>query len=114
MAWCQFGPSGGFPGYDRGRAYKKLAFAADEIPKWRISCLFTDKHRRREGLANFALKSGLARIRARGGGVVEAFPLNVPGSNHPQYTGSITMYKREGFSEVARLGKTRVLMRRTV
>ena len=50
-------------------------------------------------------------IRKRGGGVVEAFPLDVPGTSHPQYTGSIKMYKREGFREVTHLGKNIVLMR---
>ena len=114
VAWCQFGPAEGFPRYDRGRAYAKLALGADELPQWRISCLFADKHRRRAGLAKFALHSAIVSIRKRGGGVVEAFPLDVPGTTHPPYTGSIKMYKREGFREVARLGKNTVLMRRII
>ena len=93
------------------RAYGKLALEADEVPQWRISCLFADKHRRREGLAKFALHSAMVSIRKRGGGVVEAFPLDVPGTSHPQYTGSIKMYKREGFREVTHLGKNIVLIR---
>ena len=114
VAWCQFGPAEGFPRYDRGRAYRKLTLEPDEIPQWRISCLFADKHRRREGLAKFALHAAIAGIRKRGGGVVEAFPLDVPGTTHPQFTGSIKMYKREGFREIARLGKNTVLMRRVI
>ena len=114
VAWCQFGPAEGFPRYDRGRAYAKLALGADELPQWRISRLFADKHRRRAGLAKFALHSAIVSIRKRGGGVVEAFPLDVPGTTHPPYTGSIKMYKREGFREVARLGKNTVLMRRII
>lgn len=114
VSWCQFGPAEDFPGYDRGRAYRKLDFGTDELPQWRIACLFVDRHRRREGLAKFALSSALERIRRRGGGVVEAFPLVAPGSGRPPYTGSVEMYQREGFAEVVRLGKTRILMRRTV
>jgi len=78
VAWCQFGPADGFPRYDRGRAYGKLALEADEVPQWRISCLFADKHRRREGLAKFALHSAMVSVRKRGGGIVEAFPLDEP------------------------------------
>jgi hypothetical protein len=84
VAWCQFGPAEGFPRYNRGRAYGKLAFGAEEVPQWRISCLFADKHRRREGLAKFALHSAIVSIRKRGGGVVEAFPLEIPGPHIPR------------------------------
>ena len=114
VGWCQYGPAEGFPRYDRGRAYSKLELSSSDTPDWRISCLFADKHRRREGLAKFALHSAMASIRRRGGGIVEAFPLVVPGTSHPQYTGSIKMYQREGFREVTRIGKNTVLMRRAV
>jgi hypothetical protein len=46
-----------------------------------------------------------------GGGIVEAFPLNVPGIPCPLYTGSVKMYEREGFEAVGRLGKNTVFMR---
>jgi len=111
VAWCQFGPPDGFPRYDRARAYRELSLPADLAPRWRISCLFVDKHRRGEGLSRVALKAALEIMRRRGGGVVEAFPLDVPGIARPQYTGSVKMYEQEGFQEVARLGKSTVLMR---
>jgi GNAT superfamily N-acetyltransferase len=114
IAWCQFGPAELFPRYDRGREYSKLALGANERPQWRISCLFADKHRRREGLAKIALHAALECISRRGGGVVEAFPLDVPGTDRPQYTGSVKMYEHEGFREITRLGKNTVLMRRVV
>jgi ribosomal protein L31 len=63
-------------------------------------------------LAIFALHSAIAVIRKREGRVVDAFRLDVAGTKHAQYTGSIKMYKREGFREVTRLGKNTVLMRR--
>src|SRR5262245_36085058 len=40
VAWCQFGPADGFPRYDRGRAYGKLALEADEVPQWRASHVY--------------------------------------------------------------------------
>lgn len=111
IAWCQFGPAAALPRYDRGRAYRELAIPAELKPQWRISCLFVDKHRRGEGLSRFALQAALTSIRERGGGVIEAFPLDVPGARYPQYTGSPEMYRQEGFEEVTRLGKNTLLMR---
>lgn len=111
IAWCQFGLAEKFPRFERMRAYNELDLPIDLQPRWRISCLFVDKHRRGEGLSRFALKSALESIRKHGGGVVEAFPLDVPGARYPQYTGSEKMYKEEGFETVARLGKITLLMR---
>ncbi len=114
VAWCQFGPAAEFSRYDRGRAYGKLTIPAALAPRWRIACLFVDKHRRGEGLSKVALRAALARIAGGGGGVVEAFPFDVPGATRPSYTGSVKMYRDEGFVEVARLGTHTVLMRRDV
>jgi GNAT superfamily N-acetyltransferase len=111
VAWCQVGPAKRFPRFDRMRSYKELNIPEDLLPRWRISCIFVDKDRRREGISKFALKSAVEFIRAHGGGIVESFPLVVPGTKHPQYTGSEKMYQKEGFETVARLGKNTLLMR---
>jgi len=114
IAWCQFGPAERFPRYDRMRAYKALSLPLDLQPQWRISCLFVDKHRRKEGLSALALTSALDSIRRQSGGIVEAFPLDVSGISRPSYTGSVKMYEREGFQAIARLGKNTVFMRLTI
>ncbi|MFV8834131.1 GNAT family N-acetyltransferase [Aquisalimonas sp. APHAB1-3] len=114
LAWCQFGPPQAFPRIDRGRAYGKLELPAWERPQWRITCLFVDKQRRRQGLSVVALRAALARIEARGGGVVEAFPLDIAYTGQPPHTGSVALYAREGFQAVTRLGKNVLLMRRRV
>ena len=112
IAWCQFGFAEKFPRFDRMRAYKALVPAVKITPRWRIACLFVDKHRRREGLSTFALQAALETIGNQGGGVVEAFPFDVPGIERPHYNGSIKMFAREGFETITRLGKNTVLMRR--
>lgn len=114
IAWCQFGPANGFPRYDKGRAYSKLTIPAEWQPQWRIACLFVDKHRRREGWSNVTLRATLAHISQSGGGVVEAFPFDVPGAKYPSYTGSVKMFRQVGFEIVASVGKDRVLMRRHI
>lgn len=111
IAWCQFGLAERFPRYDRMRAYQALNLPVELQPRWRISCIFVDKHRRKEGLAQFALHSAVDFIRNHGGGVVESFPLEVPGTRYPPYTGTIKMYQKEGFETIARVGKHMFLMR---
>lgn len=78
VAWCQYGPAEGFPRYDRGRAYSKLTLLSGERPRWRISYLFADKHRRREGLAKFALHSAMVNIRSEEVELSRRFLLSYP------------------------------------
>jgi GNAT superfamily N-acetyltransferase len=111
VTWCQFGPAERFPRFDGMRAYQALEIATEFAPQWRISCLFVDKHRRKEGLSRYAFQAALEIIRAGGGGIVEAFPFDIAGITRPQYTGSVKMFAQAGFQEVARLGKHTLLMR---
>ena len=114
VGWCQFGPPDVICQYSRGRAYSKLDIAPEDRPDWRISCLFTDKHRRSRGIAIQTLHAALEEIARRGGGVVEAFPFDAPGIRHNVFTGSADMYRREGFAEVTRLTESKLLMRKRV
>jgi len=114
VGWCQFGKPDVLCQYDRGRSYPKLTIAPEDKPSWRISCLFTDKHRRSRGIAIFTLHAALEEIARLGGGVVEAFPLDAPNIKHNVYTGSADMYRREGFTEAARLSESKLLMRKRV
>jgi len=113
VAWCQYGPVEELPRPNLARRNPALAPPPSRTT-WRITCIFTDKHRRKEGLAKFALHAALAAVRARGGGLVEAFPFEVPGKPQPSYTGSVPMFEREGFRRIAKLGSITVLMRKTV
>jgi hypothetical protein len=68
-----------------------------------------------------ALAAALESIKKRGGGLVEAYPINwwLPRAFGNESThGTASMFERAGFKVVAAFGKTRfsshVLMRRTV
>ena len=98
-----------------GHGYGLLVYDEGTPDAWcqlRISCLFINKHQRWEGLSKISLKAALESIREHDGGVVEAFPLDVPGLNHTHYTGTVKKYIREGFQEVSRLGNSTVLIRK--
>lgn len=114
VAWCEFGEAQLFEQINRNRAYQKLELPIEEKPEWRICCIFTDKDYRKEGLSKKVLSAALTLIEEMGGGKVEAFPLDFPGMNKPQYTGSVKMYLDEGFRVVAPLGKNQLLMEKYV
>lgn len=114
IGWCQYGPAEKFVRFERTKASIALNLPHEQKPDWRISCIFIDKHRRREGLSQLPLKAALESIQQNGGGIVEAFPFDIPGAKRPSYTGSVKMFAQEGFEEVARLGKITVLMRKRI
>jgi hypothetical protein len=60
-----------------------------------------------------ALAAALRAIRKRGGGVVEAYPATNPKAVATWF-GSVRMFRRVRFRQVARLGASNVVMRRRV
>jgi GNAT superfamily N-acetyltransferase len=114
VGWCQFGKAEGFPAFDRMRDYVRLEIPATLRPVWRITCFVVDRDRRREGLSRRLLEETLKAISGLGGGIVEVFPLELPGSVRPQYTGSVKMYLEHGFTDVAGIGKHNRLLRRYI
>jgi ribosomal protein S18 acetylase RimI-like enzyme len=111
VGWCQFAPAPVFEQVNRGRAYREFAARDTAVPRFRITCVFVDKNYRRLGLAKRVLATAVAAIHAQGGGLTEAFPMEVPETKRPQYTGSVKMYEAEGFVCAARLGANHFVMR---
>lgn len=117
VGWCQYGPAEELPRIDAGRNYKRAGGRVAGRRLWRITCFFVDKRSRGKGVSKFALRAALASIRARGGGVVEAFPVVSPRLRAvPEWRwfGTPEMFEREGFERVAKLGTSGVLMRKEV
>lgn len=111
VGWCQFGPAANFEQINRSKAYRQYRETDSTQPVWRITCVFVDKAWRGQGLARLVLHEAVLAIRALGGGLTEAFPMEVPGEKRPQYTGSVDMYEKEGFTCIAPLGKSHYLLR---
>lgn len=80
---------------------------------WRITCFAVDSKHRRRGVASVALKAALEAIRKEGGGLVEAYPIIRWGA-YQEYHGTVSTFERQGFKIVAPLGKSNVVMRRTI
>jgi len=113
VGWCQYGPKEEFPRVDAGTIYRRLALGSRDGRLWRITCFWVDRKHRDQGVAGTALKAALVSIRKRGGGLVEAFPAVRKGFP-ADWTGTLSMFRKEGFEVVAPFGKYNVVVRRTI
>jgi GNAT superfamily N-acetyltransferase len=115
VGWCAFGPRRDFPRLERVRAYRR----EDAGDVWSVNCFFIARPWRGRGVAKGLLRAALRAIRARGGGVVEGYPVTTTrnGRRLPAafaYTGPLPIFEEEGFEVVQRLSRTRPLVRRRV
>ena len=112
VGWCQFGPPAELP--CRMTGYGRLGL---DLPDWRIPCFFVDRDRRKEGVARAALSGALRIIAARGGGTVDAYPINVRGKPYSSsflWGGTESMFAEAGFRPVGQLGTSKMVMRKVV
>ena len=112
VGWCQFGSPAELPHIKNPKAYEK---DLEELPRWRIGCLFTGSRHRERGVARAAVTAALEEIRRAGGGVVEAYPEQVE-DRKPQrgaylHTGPESLYEDLGFVRDRRIAKWRWVMR---
>lgn len=115
QGWAKYGRTEELPiiGQHR-RAYED---DSPPRPDWRISCFYTDKHHRREGIARAALEGALNLIGKAGGGTVEAIPeMTVGRVAHGRFlfVTSVEQFEAYGFTRVRQLGKWAWLMRGVV
>jgi GNAT superfamily N-acetyltransferase len=117
VGWCQYGTDEELPRIDSGRGYKKVGKPAEADRLWRITCFFVDRKFRGKGVAKIALKAALQSIRSQGGGIVEAYPVvsqKMAAVPEWRWFGTLSMFRREHFTTVAKLGTSGVLMRRKI
>ena len=114
VGWCQYGPRPELPRLDASKTYQSLGLGDDGERLWRITCFFVDRDTRKKGVAEFGLNAALASIKKKGGGVVEAYPTKTAQGSNLMWSGTVGMFERAGFEIASELGKSRVVMRKTV
>ena len=114
VGWCQFGSPGELPRIHNQRAY----LATDpRLPDWRITCFFSGKGHRRNGIASVALEGAIEQIRKLGGGRVEAFPESTEGRKVSPaflFNGALSTFERRGFKRLRQIGKHKWVVTKTV
>jgi GNAT superfamily N-acetyltransferase len=114
VGWCQFGPPEELPRIKHLRVYSE---GAGEPPQWRITCFFVDKPYRGMGVSSAALAGALEEIALLGGGAVESYPEDVADrkvSASFLYNSRLSMFERQGFERIRRLGKNHWLVAKVV
>ncbi len=110
MGWCQFGSPNELPRIHNQRAYQKTD---PVLPDWRITCFFSGKGHRGNGVASAALEGAIEEIRKLGGGIVEAYPEDIEGrkaSSAFLFNGALHMFERQGFERSRQIGKHKWVM----
>lgn len=57
VGWCQYGPKEELPRVDAGIIYRRLSQGSCDEMLWRITCFWTDRRHRNQGIAGGALKA---------------------------------------------------------
>ncbi|TDD20061.1 GNAT family N-acetyltransferase [Kribbella turkmenica] len=114
VGWCQFGAPKDLPEVKSKRLYEK---GLTSLPDWRITCFFTGKGHRGQGIATIALAGALEQIAQYGGGVVEGYPeetddRKVAGSF--LHTGPMAAFEHHGFTRTRPISPHRWVVTRTV
>jgi hypothetical protein len=109
VAWCQYGAPVELPNIYHRKEYEA---ALDRSPDYRITCLFVDKRRRRDGLSAVALRGALDLIGRSGGGVVEAYPHDNAGKKiSVLYSGTRALFEAADFAYIRPKGTRNCVMR---
>jgi GNAT superfamily N-acetyltransferase len=99
IAWAEYGPVDELPNIHHRKQWEQQS---RQRPDYRITCLFVDRRYRRQGLAAVAVRGALALVGRAGGGLVEAYPHDLPPdkkiSSSFLYNATRTMYERLGFT----------------
>ncbi|MDO8286290.1 MAG: GNAT family N-acetyltransferase [Rhodoferax sp.] len=114
VGWCQFGPPEELPRIKHLRVYSEVIAAP---PQWRITCFFVDKAYRGQGVSSAALSGALEQIALQGGGVVESYPEDVTDRKVSAaflYNSRLSMFERQGFERVRRIGKSHWVVAKVV
>jgi GNAT superfamily N-acetyltransferase len=116
VAWAQYGSPDALPNIHHLKGYE--ATRTEELPDYRITCIFVDRDYRRKGVAGVALRGALDLIAHAGGGVVEGYPQDLPPdkriSSKFLYNVTRSAYEQAGFSYDRPKGKNHCVMRTAV
>src|SRR5207244_12846070 len=103
-----------------GRKYERLETQKKPGKVLRITGVFVDRDYRKKRVAKVALNAAPDSIRAKGGGVIEAYPVTHKSArawskwSNWFWFGTESMFVREKFKVVGRMGPHHLLMRRTI
>ena len=109
VGWISVAPRGAFPRLAGSRIHRPV----DDRPVWSVSCFLVARSHRRRGVSVALLKAAAGFAAARGGTVLEGYPVEPADGRYPAvyaWTGTAAAFRAAGFREVARRSPTRPMM----
>lgn len=105
VGWCAVGPRGDYDRLTstRARTYRSI----DDRPTWAITCFYIPRELRGQGIATALLDAAVVYGRAQGAGAIDAHPVDLAEDPKPSsslFPGTLDMFLRAGFTEIARHG----------
>jgi GNAT superfamily N-acetyltransferase len=110
IGWIAVEPRSEYPRLARSRVLKPV----DQADVWSVTCFFTARPHRRQGVTVELLREAVRFVASQGGKIVEGYPVEPKGNNAPApfvYTGLPGAFLKAGFVEVARFSPTRPIFR---
>jgi GNAT superfamily N-acetyltransferase len=102
VGWVALAPRWAYPRLARSRNLEPV----DDRPVWSITCFYIDRQHRRQGVAEALLQAAVSYARDHGAEAVEAYPIDTSSgarkASADLFTGTLAMFERAGFTEVAR------------
>ena len=114
VGWLEYGTPVELPNINHRKEYEA---GLDRLPDYRMTCFFTDRNYRRQGVSAVALRGALDLIAAAGGGVVEAYPQDTAGKKITAsflYNGTRSLFEQAGFTHQRPKGKNHCVMTKTI
>lgn len=81
---------------------------------WSVVCFWLPKQERGKGVAMALLRAAVEHARAGGANVLEGYPIDTSAGRKPDpnvFTGTLSMFRRVGFTEVERRAEGRPIVR---
>ncbi len=113
VGWIAVEPRSEYPRLARSRVLKPV----DDQQVWSVSCFFTARSHRRQGVTVELLREAIRYVSSQGGKIIEGYPVEPKGPKAPDvfvFTGLPGAFLKAGFTEVARISPTRPIFRYTI
>jgi GNAT superfamily N-acetyltransferase len=110
VGWCSLSPRRDFGRLQRSPTLKPV----DDADVWSIVCFFVHRTHRRRGIASVLIRAAIEAARERGAEALEGYPVVPTSAKLPAaaaFPGTVALFERAGFEEVARRSPARAIMR---
>ena len=115
VGWCGIAPREKLAALENSRILKRV----DNQPVWSITCFFTLKEARRQGIMEALIKAAVKHAKSNGAQIVEAYPINMQSpklagqtfNSYSGYMGVASAFRALGFEQVGQASETQLIMR---